>query len=283
MLRQRLRLLGGVAVAVAAIVASAGAASAHVSVNPDTATQGGFTKLSFRVPNEQEDVTTTKVQVAFPTQQPLGFVSVKPHPGWSYAVTKAKLARPVTTDDGQVTEAVATITWTADSSADAIKPGEFDEFDVSVGPLPEATSMQFKALQTYSDGEVVRWIEPVAADGTEPEHPAPTLQLTPAAAAAAAGTTATTDATSTPAAADSSDASQTSVNTALVLAIVALLVDLPPARWEPSRCADASRCRLLIRKRSPGCDKRGRPNGLARSVARARGMPKVEPSCWRHG
>ena len=226
MLRQRLRLLGGVAVAAAAIVASAGAASAHVSVNPDTATQGGFTKLSFRVPNEQEDVTTTKVQVAFPTEQPLGFVSVKPHPGWSYAVTKAKLASPVTTDDGQVTEAVATITWTADSPADAIKPGEFDEFDVSVGPLPEATSMQFKALQTYSDGEVVRWIEPVAADGTEPEHPAPTLQLTPAAAEAAAGASATTDATSTPAAADSSDASQTSVNTALVLAIVALLVGL---------------------------------------------------------
>jgi periplasmic copper chaperone A len=37
--------------------------------------------------------------------------------------------------------------------------------------------MEFKALQRYSDGEAVRWIEPAKADGNEPEHPAPTLKL----------------------------------------------------------------------------------------------------------
>ena len=34
-------------------------------------------------------------------------------PGWTVAVEKTKLAKPVTTDDGQVTEAVTKITWTA--------------------------------------------------------------------------------------------------------------------------------------------------------------------------
>ena len=242
MFRHRLRLLGGVAVAAAAIVASAGAASAHVSVNPDTATQGGFTKLSFRVPNEQDAASTTKVQVALPADQPLGFVSVKPHAGWTYTVTKAKLATPISTDDGEVTEAVSTITWTADSAATAIKPGEFDEFDVSVGPLPEAPSMQFKALQTYSNGEVVRWIEPAAADGTEPEHPAPTLTLTPVAAEAAGGTTADAEKTSaTTTAAESSDASQTSVNTALALSVLALLVGL----------AGGAMAAIALRRRDP--------------------------------
>lgn len=56
-----------------------------------------------------------------------------------------------------LTEAVRTITWTADSKADAIVPGEFDEFDISVGPLPEnVDQMTFKAVQTYDSGEVVR-------------------------------------------------------------------------------------------------------------------------------
>jgi hypothetical protein len=31
--------------------------------------------------------------------------------------------------------------------------------------------------QTYSDGEVVRWIDSTPKSGEEPEHPAPTLEL----------------------------------------------------------------------------------------------------------
>ena len=37
----------------------------------------------------------------------------------------------------------------------------------------------FKALQTYSDGDVVRWIDEPTA-GAEPEHPTPVLTLTAA-------------------------------------------------------------------------------------------------------
>jgi uncharacterized protein YcnI len=232
MSRNRLRLLGGAAVAAVAIIASAGSASAHVTVNPDTATQGGFTKLTFRVPTEKEDASTTKVQVSLPADQPLGFVSVKPHPGWTFTVTKAKLANPMKTDDGEVTEAVSTITWTVASPASAIKPGQFDEFDVSAGPLPKAASMEFKALQSYSDGEVVRWIEPKKADGSEPEHPAPTLKLTPAVAAEGANASpaptgsAIAAKSSSTTAGDSSAASQSSVNTALGLSVAALIVGL---------------------------------------------------------
>ena len=226
-----------------AIVVSAGAASAHVTVNPNTATQGGFTKLTFRVPTEKDDASTTKVQVSLPADQPLGFVSVKPHPGWTFTVTKAKLATPIKTDDGEMTEAVATITWTSVSAASAIKPGEFDEFDVSAGPLPKAASMEFKALQTYSDGEVVRWIEPPKADGTEPERPAPTLKLTPAAADGASANGAPTGsanaAQSASTTADgSSAASQASVNTALGLSVAALIVGLIAAA-------------LALRRRNP--------------------------------
>jgi len=233
MSRNRLRLLGGAAVAAVAIIASAGAASAHVEVNPGTAVQGGEATFGFQVPNEEEGASTTKVQVSLPADQPLGSVLVKPHPGWTSTVTMAKLATPVKIDDGEVTEAVSTITWTANSPAATIKPGQFDEFVISAGPLPKADSMQFKTLQTYSDNTVVRWIDPENADGSEPEHPTPTLELTPAVAEGANATPAPTGSavaksTSTTAS-GSADANPASAKTALGLSVAALVVALVAA------------------------------------------------------
>jgi periplasmic copper chaperone A len=164
--------------AAAAALALPSAAEAHVTVNPNTATQGGYTKVSFRVPNEKDDANTVKVEIAVPTDKPIASVSVKPVPGWTAATETSKLATPVKTDDGEITEGISKITWTSDT-ASAIKPHQFQEFDVSLGPLPATDQIVFKALQTYSDGEVVRWIDEPAA-GTEAEHPAPVLKLTKA-------------------------------------------------------------------------------------------------------
>ncbi|KAB1911668.1 YcnI family protein [Micromonospora sp. AMSO31t] len=158
------------------ILAAAGPASAHVTVNPGTAVQGGWTKVSFRVPNETDNADTTKVEVNLPTDTPIASVSLKPLAGWSATTESTKLATPIKTDDGEITEAVTKITWTAGAGA-AIKPGQFQEFDVSLGPLPKTDQVVFKALQTYSNGDIVRWIDEPAA-GQEPEHPAPVLKLT---------------------------------------------------------------------------------------------------------
>jgi periplasmic copper chaperone A len=180
------------AAAVAAVLAFAGPAAAHVTVNPNTATQDGYTKVSFRVPNEKDTAKTTKVEIFLPTVTPVASVSLKPLAGWTAQTEKSKLATPVKTDDGELTEAITKITWTADAGA-VVKPGQFQEFDVSLGPLPETDQIVFKALQTYSDGEVVRWIDEPSTNGSEPEHPAPVLKLakqgTSTPRAAAAGTT----------------------------------------------------------------------------------------------
>jgi uncharacterized protein YcnI len=165
-------------VAIAALVALAAPAAAHVTVNPREATRGSFTKLTFRVPNEKDTASTTKVEVEFPAAQPVASVSVKPLTGWTYDITR----------DG---DRVSRITWTAAEDA-TIDPGQFQEFDVSLGPLPQrGDAMVFKALQTYSDGEVVRWIEEPTAGGAEPEHPAPVLTLTASASATTAPAPAT--------------------------------------------------------------------------------------------
>jgi uncharacterized protein YcnI len=164
------------AASVVAVISVAGPALAHVTVNPGTAEQGGWTKVSFRVPNEQATAATTKLVVNLPQDHPLAFVSVKPVPGWTVKADKTKLAKPIKSDDGEVTEAVTQIVW----SGGKIDPGQFQEFDVSVGPLPtDVDQLVFKADQTYSDGTVVKW-EDEQTGSEEPEHPAPVLKLTKA-------------------------------------------------------------------------------------------------------
>jgi uncharacterized protein YcnI len=158
----------------------AGIASAHVSVNPSTAVAGSYTKITFRVPNESAKADTVKVTVQFPMDHPFASVSVKKESGWTAAVTSSKLATPISDDDNaSITEAVSSITWTADASG-RIALGQFAEFDLSVGPVPKVASLAFTAIQTYSDGSVVKWDEPTPASGEEPEHPAPVLTITPA-------------------------------------------------------------------------------------------------------
>jgi uncharacterized protein len=145
------------AAAVAAGLAAAlpAAAAAHVTLQPKQAVAGSYTVESVRVPNERDNASTTKVEV----QLPSGFksVSYEPVTGW-----KAK----ATTQGGEV----RLVTFTAVSPAAAIKPGQFRDFPLSV-QIPDAPgqTLTFKALQTYSDGEVVRWIGAPDADDPAPQ------------------------------------------------------------------------------------------------------------------
>jgi uncharacterized protein YcnI len=211
----------------AALVLLAAPALAHVTVNSPGATQGGFAKLTFRVPTEKE-VATTKLQVVFPEDAPLANASVKPHAGWTYNVIKGKPATPLKDSDGNTIDSIVqSITWTA--SEGGIKPGEFDEFDVSAGPLPKVDQMVFKALQTYADGSVVRWIEPRVEGGAAPEHPAPVLKLAAASDSAnplASPTPPGASVEAQPLSDDDSDDDSALVYVALGVGALALLVAL---------------------------------------------------------
>ncbi|WP_433390660.1 YcnI family copper-binding membrane protein [Micromonospora sp. KLBMP9576] len=168
-----------------AVLGFAAPASAHVTVDPQEATQGGYGRFAFRVPNESDTASTTKVEVVLPENAPVGSVSTMPVPGWTVALEKRRVDPPVEVHGSQLSEAVAKITWTATGNA-GVRPGQFQEFPVSMGPLPQVDTMVFKTLQTYSDGNVQRWIEEPTPGGAEPESPAPVLTLTGSSAAPAA-------------------------------------------------------------------------------------------------
>lgn len=172
------RMAAAGAVGSAAVLLSAAPAFAHISVEPEEAEQGGFSTVGFKVPNERDSASTTKVEVNFPSDHPLASVMPQPVPGWKVKVTKTKLDKPVEMHGEKINEAVTKITWTGGK----ISPGEFQQFPVNMGELPrDQDQLVFKALQTYDNDEVVRWIEPQKKGGPEPESPAPVLKLTPAA------------------------------------------------------------------------------------------------------
>jgi uncharacterized protein YcnI len=171
------RVLAGVAV-VGAVLGVASPAWAHIEVDPSSEAQGSTGVFSFRVPTEETNASTVRLDVQFPTNQPIANVLVQQKPGWTFTTQTQQLTKPVTTDDGTFSTAVTEISWVA--TAGGIPPGAFDEFPVFGGPLPKTSKLTFKAIQTYSNGDVVRWIELPTKGAPAPEHPAPTMTLTKA-------------------------------------------------------------------------------------------------------
>jgi uncharacterized protein YcnI len=124
------------------------------------------------VPNESENANTVKLAVQFPP----GFLDVTTEymPGWSSEVKTSKLAKPVQTEDGEVTEQVKEIIWTGHGGEGRIPPGQFLNFPISTEiPGKEGEELTFKVLQYYDNGEVARWIGP-----PDSEEPAPQIDVT---------------------------------------------------------------------------------------------------------
>jgi uncharacterized protein YcnI len=156
--------------ALAATLVIAPAAAAHVTLNPREWEAGGFARFAVRVPTERDNASTTKVTMKFPEQ--ILSASFQPVEGWKRTVKMVQLDEPIDVEGEEVTERIDTVTWTGGR----IRPGEFQEFGVSFRtPEEPGTEIAFPAVQTYSSGEVVRWIGPPDAD-----TPAPVVAVTEA-------------------------------------------------------------------------------------------------------
>lgn len=153
------------AAAACALIAPA-AAGAHVSIHPNVVPTGAFTTLSIHVPNEAE-TPTTKIAVRLPP----GFLDVSPTPppGWKVTTKSEKLATPVKTDDGTITEQIREVDFTG-----SLPPEQTVILPISTQvPGKAGGVLTFPTVQTYSGGKVARWIGPPSD-----EMPAPTIDIT---------------------------------------------------------------------------------------------------------
>lgn len=143
------------------LLLAAGPAVAHVQVNADPSEAGATNvTLTFHVPNEEPSARTTGLQVFLPSDHPLTGVTAAPQSGWTPQISASE------------------ITW----SGGSISGIDEMQFRVAVAQLPkDVDSLTFKAIQTYSNGHVVSWIETSAPGAAGSEHPAPVLELRAAA------------------------------------------------------------------------------------------------------
>lgn len=162
---RKLAIVG--AIVTGAVALAAGPAFAHVAIEREgSVSSSGVVAATVVVPNEKDDAGTVTVELVFPASPKLTMVEAEAVEGWTATVKKAS-------DDS-----VESVTWTGGP----ITGDEEVELPISVGDVPEdVDAVDFKAIQTYDDGDVVRWIDPTPASGEEPDHPAPVLLVSGAA------------------------------------------------------------------------------------------------------
>lgn len=216
--------------AVPTVVAALGlapAAQAHVTLHPNVVPATQFVELVVRAPNEQADADTTKVEVQFPP----GFasVSIAPVEGWIATTTRRQLDKPVTVEGEQHSDEVDVVSW----SGGKIGPGKYVDFPISVAlpDRPAGTFLTFKTVQTYSNGDVVRWIGEPSSDSPAPQialadSEAPIQDVPSSSAAAAAARGGTTAAPAPESRGDDDDEGWAEENLPLILGVVGTLAGL---------------------------------------------------------
>jgi uncharacterized protein YcnI len=159
--------------AAGALLAPAGA-QAHISLHPNTIPAGAFATLDVRVPGEQAGAYVKKVDMLFPQ----GFTGVdyETVPGWSTKVIAGKLASPSKADGETIDTEVSRIEWTWTGPLGKVTNGRFIQFPLSLAIPDDATgqALEFRTVQTYSNGQVVHWISP----SLTAEHPSPRINVT---------------------------------------------------------------------------------------------------------
>jgi len=162
------------------LLALAGAAQAHVTLEQGEAQAGSSYKAVLRVGHGCEGSATTRITVSLPA----GFLGGKPVPkaGWTLEARRAPLAKPYESHGRTISDATVEVSWTAQNEAAYLQDAWYDEFTVR-GSLPEqAGPLWFKVRQNCVKGEW-NWAEiPVEGISTQGlKAPAVLLKVLPAA------------------------------------------------------------------------------------------------------
>ncbi|MDT4989137.1 MAG: hypothetical protein QOI74_3231 [Micromonosporaceae bacterium] len=161
-------------------LAFAAPAAADVAVSPSSVAQGGSAELTFTIPEERPGAYTAKVELDAPVETPIAEIYPLSVDDWAPSTTTRTLDKPTELIHGTTsTEVVAAVTWIRMSPATG--PAQPDVLTIALGPMPQADGVEFTLVQTYSDGTVVHWADPIGG-----AHPAPFVSLAGEAPAAAA-------------------------------------------------------------------------------------------------
>jgi uncharacterized protein YcnI len=170
---RRKRVLALAATGALALIAPS-TVQAHISLHPNTIPAGASATVDVRVPGEQQGAYVTKVDMRFPG----GFLRAdyESVPGWSTKVIEAKPAAPVVVEGETINSEVEQVVWTWTGPQGRVNNGQFVSFPLSLVVPSDATgkALEFKTVQSYSNGQVVHWTDP----SLQAEHPSPRINVT---------------------------------------------------------------------------------------------------------
>jgi uncharacterized protein YcnI len=163
----------------AALLAAAGAAQAHVTLEQAQAPAGTAFKAVLRVGHGCEGSATHTVSVRIPA----GFLGAKPvpKPGWTLGIRRAPLAQPYESHGRKISDDVVQITWKAASRDAWLQDAWTDEFVLRGLTPAQPGPLWFKVLQVCEQGQS-DWSE-VPESGTSTQGlkaPAALLEVLPA-------------------------------------------------------------------------------------------------------
>jgi hypothetical protein len=149
--------LTAVAVGVVAALTVATAAFAHVEVEADPAVAGAANAvLTFSAEAESPTSGIKSVEIVLPAGiAPADVTLTKAPSGWKITPTATGYT----------------------VAGKALPQGKDAVHAVRVTRLPNQTTLVFKALVTYANGDVDRWIEEPSTANPNPDHPTPILKL----------------------------------------------------------------------------------------------------------
>jgi Domain of unkown function (DUF1775) len=177
---------GAAAAGLVIALALATTAYAHVEVEVSPALAGARNAvITFSAEAESPSAGIAKVQVFLPAGLPSNGITLDTGPaGWKLTPG---------TDNYTV-------------AGPALAKGVNAVHSITVAQLPDTTKLVFKVLVTYANGSVDRWIEEPSPANPNPDHPAPTAQLSPGPAAATTPAASTAPVTTAPVTATASPA-----------------------------------------------------------------------------
>jgi uncharacterized protein YcnI len=162
------------------LLALAGAAQAHITLETPEAEAGRPYKAVLRVGHGCEGSATKQIVVTLPD----GLHGAKPMPkaGWTLTTMRKPLASPDEGHGKAIVDELAEVRWTANTEADQLQDAWYDEFTVRATLPAEPGELWFKVRQVCVQGES-NWAE-IPAPGKPATAPAARLKLVPARPAA---------------------------------------------------------------------------------------------------
>jgi len=158
------KLVAATAAAAGLFLVGAAPAWAHVTISPSSVPAGAQQTVLIQVPNEIDGQRTVRVELDFPPGEPLSGTEAPAVAGWAVSERSAG-------------GAISQVVWTATPGGGIGTDQEVD-FPLLIRAPSTPGLLVFKALQTYDDGTIVRWIEPPNPDGSPAPRPYPTLLVT---------------------------------------------------------------------------------------------------------